>query len=687
MSRVLAGSWRPLLFCGAIGVVVLVVVQGAFLLLSKAATALPVHDPSNPGNQRALKVYSQLEQKPVTISPADVTRVDLRPNGVIQTMDPFHQIFQMRGSHWFQAIGIGILVVLVVALALRVLPATKRIASSRTATWALVVWANVSAGMAVLVYNSRAARGIWDEIYVFATEARHFSVTGIAAVPVTGGSGLAESSADLGMTIVAGVFLRLIPAMTAETALIFAIITMTVALSIACSVALRRWFSTNLWVTILVPVVLVIALPQGLLSTETAMPTGVAAAAFAFFALVLLNAIQSGRLLALAIYSIPLSVIRWEYGIVAAGSALVVFVVLQLRQRRASFTKRILWPLLAVPPLVFLAGTIYREIAFGTWGPEGALSKSMGLDGAYLSSGLRYLYDTGWTNLWALMLGLAIAAVLVVNGFRASREYLIVVLVVLIPLGNSILAGGDWFPPIWERYVISSYVAILMVTVVALAAQTVSVTEQERGKTGIAARPVSRLTPFARHGIPLLLIGCYVLTQLPTVPVEVSDFTTPIIEARTNCLARAGLVLKRLVPTLEGVASAEVNTVAYYAQAPVTDLIGLIDRRVGQADPSPMTAGNLLHRKSNPEVIYADRPAAIYLYEGAACPGEDLSPIVDSDQWNTLINQEITYFRVGSVTKLLAEYRPVSIKVDGEILLHVLIRRDLQLPASISSDG
>lgn len=630
---------------------------GLLYLLERVAVLMPAQSPTSLVNEHGQEVYAAIAQPPVPIATTDITTVYLGPDSAIKAVDPFTQLVYIGTLPITRYVVLPIVFVLVILILVNSLHRLNRRPHLNFVI--LSAWVACSAAIALFVFASRAARGTWDEIYVFASQARNFAATGIAAVPTTGPGGVAESSSDWGITMAAGVILKFAPGLAGETALVVALAIIIAALTFGAILALRYWFSFGRVLSILVPLAFIGLLPQSLLASAQAVPTGVAAGALALFALVLLHALRTGKVFAFALYSVPLAVIRWEFGILLAISAAVLITAHLWRRRRNETPPWARWEVaLVAVPVVFLGlETLYRLALFGSVAPSGVLVKGMGVDGAYIRSGLEYLVSTSGTNLWPLMLCLAVTTAVLTHGFRNSRSYLIVVVIVLLPLANSIVAGGDWFPREWERYVLPSYTAVLIVTFATF------------------GELIARREKFRFSLVPVALV--YLLSQSLIVSIMYTDYVSPELPGRTNCLARAGLAIARVVPAEAGIASAEVNTVAYFADAPLTDLIGLVDSRVATAPPSPMTHGDLLHRKTVPEDIYTDRPGAIYLYEGADCSGQPVSQAADTQKWDSLLNYQITQYRTGDLRKLLDSYHPITIRVQDGILVRVLVRNDL----------
>lgn len=659
----MAGTRRSALVASGIalgaGAVIYLTVIQLFQLFSRTFALFPSPTVATMTTEHARTVEEALTETPTDLSGSDITMLSLKPNGAIATMDPFAEFARIGSSHAFKIAGVLLLVGLVALVLVSVLP-RLRAWRPKTVDAVLATWASITAGFGLLFYVTKAGNGgWWDEIYVFATQARQFAQTGIAAVPTTGPRGMAESSADLGITLGAGVIMKLFPSLQAETTLVLTYVIFLIGLTLASMLALRNWFGFGRILSTLIPIFLVVLLPQGILATTDGVPTSVAAGALTVFALVLLHTLRSGSLVWFAIYAIPFGIIRWEYGIVAVGASAFILVTYVIRRRRgfAQPWRVRDWLLLSVPAGFLVVETAYRLIVFGTYAPSGVLAKGVGFNGSYIASGFTYLVTTAGVNLWPLMLAVAVATVLLARGWAGSVHYIVVCVFVTLPLFNSIIAGGDWFPNEWERYVTPSYAAVLMVTVAIFGGQF-----SRRERMRFALIPVAAV---------------YLVTQFALVPAITNDFVTPGVHGRTNCLARASLAVARVVPPSEGIASAEVNTMAYFANAPVTDLSGLIEPRVALEQPTPLGPGDPFHRKSNPSIIYTDRPAAIYLYEGANCSGDATTADNEAARWNELLHSPITSFRAGSVTKLLTAYKPVSITVPGEVTVRMLIRNDL----------
>jgi hypothetical protein len=227
-----------------------------------------------------------------------------------------------------------------------------------------------------------------------------------------------------------------------------------------------------------------------------------------------------------------------------------------------------------------------------------------------------------------------------------------------------VFTGGDWFPTSWARYVMPPLIGlyILAITIAWLSSDSSVVKRQKVG----------------------ILLLTFVFSQYGMLLTMFRAMDTPHISesfARTNCLARAGLVLQEIVPAGESIATAEVNTLAYFANRPLTDLMGLVDSRVSSVHATPLIKGDVLHRRANPSIMSEDKPAVIYLYEGAICnTSQDLTAESNKAEWDRLLNGDyasVSRFRAGNISDLIKLYSPRSFYVEDEIVLRILVRNDL----------
>jgi hypothetical protein len=170
-------------------------------------------------------------------------------------------------------------------------------------------------------------------------------------------------------------------------------------------------------------------------------------------------------------------------------------------------------------------------------------------------------------------------------------------------------------------------------------------------------------------------------TLLLLIPLNIESISRLQVDSSANtrvtCLAKAGFTLRSNFPEISTVATAEVNTLAFFAGASLTDLIGIVDSRTAGVPPAPLSAGDILHRRANPDLIFNDESDAIYLYEGADCSGKIPTLEEDVDQWNLLLNAAVTRYRAGKPSELFENYQPITLIAQNQIVARFLIKKSI----------
>ena len=509
----------------------------------------------------------------------------------------------------------------------------------------------LTAGCVALVVATQSTHSGWDEIFVFASQAENFANRWIPAVSVTGQKGVAESSADLLSPMVAGLIKKLFETLNTETCLIVGNIFLAIGLALVALHLLRKWWGLNATIT---SVILggVILLPPHLMTLSAGSPVVVADLGFTLLVLMGLRGFQTGDFRSLGVWAVVFGLVRWEYGPI---SLLVLCLgLITTKNKSWKFNYR---PVVIASSIQLLIGSI-RWIMFGYPIPSAVIFKSVGLDTVYIANGLDYLKRASEMSGWT---GITVFVILIVWLHRSrSQIKTVTITVCLIPLAIAPLAGGDWFPIEWARYAMPSVTALSVLGYLSLFSLR---TPRRFSKTvlliGIYLGSLTALNPSG---------GNILFHQIAGEKQEVS---------RLECLARAGQTIDAVLPDKSGIASPEVNTLAFFAKQPLTDLSGLVDYRVASVPPSPLTPGDLFHRKSNPQIINTDKPGAIYLWEGAHCPTFYPSSSDYKAEWRSLLEMNVSRFRAGPTAELLNTYSPVTLINNFGDVVHVLIRKDL----------
>lgn len=513
----------------------------------------------------------------------------------------------------------------------------------------LVVTGILGISLPLVFYSIKAT---WDESFAFVSQAANFSKYGIWGISTTGPHAFSESSADWLLTIVAGIFLKAAPNLNGETAVIGAILIIELALAYWAIFLLNKYLKISSTLAAVFTGCLFLLFPQTLLTTSANLPTGAAGAGLAILVLGFLSSITTKNLKPFVISAIISSAIRWEYGLIAILSAIALFIAIFIEKKKISPKS---FALLSLPGLFFVATSAMRFLLFGAIGPSGAIYKNQGIDGAYISSGFRHLSETVATNYWPLVLGFGISLSLLVLGRKSLKiAYLLGATIAVIPLSNSVIAGGDWFDISYARYTIPSLISISILTFVAI----------QKAEMKIDSKQFFTWTLFC----------VLIISQIPSGYLLRGNISSNPPNGRVNCLAEGGFIVGGILPPGVGIATAEVNTVAYFAKQPLTDLSGLVDNRVATQPLTPMSEGDPHHRKTLPSIIQDDQPGAIYLYEGSDCGGTSDEEI---DAWNLLMNRDITRFRAGSPEYLFSKYQPTTFVTPDGHFHRYLVRRDL----------
>lgn len=620
--------------------------EQSFSYMSKVAIRFRGQSLSQPNSEWAHSVYEVVSSVPALDFVVSEKRIELNRD-VVEQFRPFRQLHAFAPDARLILLASIVLTLSLIVIG-RFTSGRVPLVSSR-----LLPLSNLlTAGCIAMAVATRSAHSGWDEVYVFASQAENFANRWIPAVSVTGQKGFAESSADSLSPMVAGLIKKLFEALNIETCLVVGNIFLALGLALVAVHLLRKWWGLSATTTSVILGGLIL-LPPHLMTLSAGSPVVVANLGFTLLVLLGLRGFQTGDFRSLGVWTVLLGLVRWEYGPIAV--LVMCLGLITTKNKSWKFNYR---PVVIASSIQLLIGSI-RWIMFGYPIPSAVIFKSVGLDPVYIAGGLDYLKQasvySGWT-------GITVFVILVVWLHRShSQIKTVMIIVCLIPLVIAPLAGGDWFPAEWARYAMPSVTALAVLGCLSL---------------------FSPRTPrsFLKT---VLLIGIYLGSLIALNPVGRSLLVQQVAEPerhevlRLECLARAGQTVGAFLPDKSGIASPEVNTLAFFAKQPLTDLSGLVDFRIASVPPSPLAPGDLMHRKSNPQIINTDNPGAIYLWEGAHCQTYFPSSSDYKAEWKSLLEMEISRFRAGSTDELLNIYSPVTLINNYGDVVHVLIRKDL----------
>jgi hypothetical protein len=638
-----------------ISTVVYFMIDFALSLLVRLSLRIPSKSPENYAGSHSGEIYSNLSSPKVAIEELDIAFKPIAFDLKIKEIDPYSELYRFSLN---QSLLINSLIILSLSLFLFFVIRQKMNPNENRKFLASALLFNAFCSLVFLKLVSGSSSGHWDEVFVFASQASNFATGGLPAVPVSGPIGYADSSVDLGIVLAGGAILWVFPFLQAETALIFGYICLLFAINTLIYMSLVKSFKVPASISYVIIGITSFFLPVTYLTTSNGIPTGVAVSAFVLFALVTWDLVMNKRFVNYALGTLLAGIIRWEYGLLAALLSIgILFFDRRLVSEATQFQKVIFF----FPVGFFVTATLLRKYLYNSYVPSGAVSKSVGIDGTYLSGGFQYLESTSDSMRWPFLLSMGLIIAFPIARSINNRLSFFVFLLFLTPLITGIFTGGDWFPTNWARYLMPPIISLFVLSLALLWSS-------------------SRPSEFKRTST-FILTATLIVSQYGMYQILLKAVDTPHVFARTNCLARAGVLLKEILPRGESIATAEVNTLAYFANRPLTDLVGLVDSRVAKVEATPLTAGDVLHRRANPAVIQDDRPAVIYLYEGASCSEkQDLSYEANALEWERILNEEfgqISRFRAGNVNNLLESYSPRTYLKEDELILRVLIRNDL----------
>ncbi len=619
---------------------------------------MPSAGPDNVTSEHAAEIYANVAEISPQLGPESIRVIEISMTDNLTSSLPFSQIHSDFTTRAIQVLlGVSAITVLLTSLMWFAMP------SFRAKTWgfllSVISWTLLAASIVVWVV-SRILGITWDEAFVFASAAKNFSETGVPGVPVTGPNGVAESSVDLLVIIGTGAIKVVSRAFQTEVALIFASILLSAIFAFCVAFVAHRKYQVSRLVSVGISVGLLL-IPATMSTLAGGMPTVVGTIAWPLFGLVFFVAVASGSRQPLVWTAVAMLFVRWDLGAIAAATSfgLWIYEVIVEKKSNPKLNPRVKnrnWMLLI--PIVGLLGlTGYRLFVFGSPAPSGLLGKNVGIDGAYLQTGVAYFRETLLDSLWLLVIAVFIAMAILFVSRETTRRYFITLFVISLPAITYLPGGRDWFPTAWTRYTLPSAAAIVVLSLVLIASARWS------------SRPSRKILG--------ILISILLIIQVPGyLGVYQGIVSEATVAPRANCLALAGKSLKVAFPTVQSVASPEVNTVAYFAGAKLTDLIGIVDPRTAGAPKSPLIPGDLIHRRANPNLISTDAPDAIYLYEGADCSLEGLNPETEAVKWSEFLAQDVSKFRAGSMSKLLESYSPVTIHSLDNGAFRFLVRTD-----------
>jgi hypothetical protein len=285
------------------------------------------------------------------------------------------------------------------------------------------------------------------------------------------------------------------------------------------------------------------------------------------------------------------------------------------------------------------------------------MGKNAKISGDFLLSGSYYFENMQNSSYGISIIFVAFIYFLFVSSKRILiTQQLIFSLFFFLIILLGILGGGDWFPAYWQRYTLPVAIALFIFTFIHLA-------------------PVKNVISIS---ISVLFI------LLTSSSYKELGNTQSYSASRATCLATLGKTLINFFPEDVGLATSELNTLSFYSKQSVTDLIGLADPRVALTELRPLSSGDILHRRNNPNIIMWDRPGLIYLFsddiEGIDCSGGKISSSSKEEKFQIItdfLNSNRAKYRAGNTSFISLNYLPVFIENGKETSIMLWVRNDL----------
>lgn len=509
----------------------------------------------------------------------------------------------------------------------------------------------------------------WDETYLFASQIQNMRQLDGNTVWTTGPISFQEASTDVFDIWIGGLIGIVFPFLTSPTLVVLAAFIGIATLSFF---AFWRLNSSGLPFVISLGMVLTLVLlqPFVLFSASNGFPLGWTA--LAFLLLLVTSSRQfhyhrDGLLLGLA--SLFAVCVRPELEILAGGLTVLwgcgsVYVIRRSRRSGPLIGSQI--AILFWVPVALLCGALplLTRLATGRAPfPTSVVGKSAGFHSDYFDSGIAYLGSVEGSvhGLTFLIFALGITVALgchwrVVVGCATAATFATL---------TATAGGGDWFPAEWSRYIWPCAVAIVIVGFL------------NRRTGGLVRRRNARL-------IAVLTITVVLVSSSAGLR-DLKASLGPHTPSRATCLAQAGISLRELTSLTVGVGTPELNTIAYFAGQPVTDLIGLADWRVATEPLAPLGPGDGLHRRHSSTIIRTDAPGFLYLYgnkfEGADCSGGAVAQAATPNDVARLgyeiLDTPIAQYRVGDTAYVKTHYSPMLVRSTQSVATLFFVRNDL----------
>jgi len=350
---------------------------------------------------------------------------------------------------------------------------------------------------------------------------------------------------------------------------------------------------------------------------------------------------------------------------------------------------------LTQPYLLLSCAVAIKFLLYGQIVPTAIYGKQVELTGDFLFAGIGYLERTISEG----GAGVYISAAILLIALHPKRR-LTATLALFVAVLPGLMIGGDLFPAYWARYVLPALFAFVLVLMSSLLETEIK--EVKLGSLMVRYSPLVVGLMVALITINLAVgsdkLPWNALRQSTTFGRDDTDYQSPVVApdswaVRPVCLARAGRIARLLLPEGVGIATTELNTLAYFANQPLTDLFGLADSRTGRATFDPLQAGFWGFKRRNPEIIDEDMPGVLYESAGLSCRvgrsnygdarSEINTALVNGDtslaltELSQIVDDKSFRYRFGDPARIVEKYVPVNLSTEGDTSILIFLRKDL----------
>lgn len=515
----------------------------------------------------------------------------------------------------------------------------------------ILTFSNALLSILLIFYTFTSLSSSTDETFLLASQVRHFHESGKLSVPIFSNENGVQSSADTGVLYLSSILKSLIPTLQYESYLIISNLVLVIILFCAIQYNFISYFGKRSIPFLTLVTIAIMLSPTFLNSLGTGMPVASNNLALACIVTILLCGKQKPLIRIVSLLTFIAIFSRWEYLLYVICVALALSLINLGKWSKVDILKS-----LSIPISIVLIDICTRKVLYGHWFPVSVIYKSQEITVENLRFGFEWIAKIDHVSR-SISICIAITVILfLIHRRDESRKYLLfAVLISFLPTIQTVFAGGDWFSSNWERFVGATYFCLLIVLIFEI----------------LESSDYRKFIAYFSVFIVVVTISIFHSKALPIVYHFIKqerDF------GRVDCLASAGKLIHSYVPKNVGIASAELNTVAYFSHQNIYDLLGIANLELAASKDNPLNDGDLLHKKNHKHLTISKLPPLLYLYEGAYCLKTEGSM---EYKWNDLIQSKITQYRLEGLKGNLSEYVGVELRSSKVTSLKIIVSKNI----------